>query len=240
MKSLVASEKEFGLIVLNSSEARAFYRHWRRRAEYETGAWSEIRKASFTAAGKTLVGIVIISALRQHLAAIQGDRCCYCRRRLGGIAYARPIEHILPKNVYQRFTFSYRNLAVACFDCNHVKHSDNWSTWPVTRRRYIPERHCTGFFHARLHEYDSHVRYLHLDTNGASISVFAGLTPQGQHLCNGLLKKSAERTLATSANPRFAAAMDKLRAQVGLMAQTVSDERLLEFMEALELAADSS
>lgn len=238
MSNLDILERDFGKNVLTSAQARAFYRSWRKRSANEAGTWSSIRDASFTVSGQTHLGVTIITALREHLATLQGERCCYCRRRLGGIAYARPIEHILPKHVYGQYTFSYRNLAVACFDCNHVKSKNNWSTWPKARRRYIPEKNCGGFFHARLHDYDTHIRYLHLETNGASISVYAGLTPQGRKLCKDLLKKSAERTLSTTANPRFAAAMDKLRVQVNQMTRARDDSCLMDFMEALELAAD--
>lgn len=238
MSSLDSIERDFGRSVLTSPEARAFYRSWRKRSASEAGTWSSIRDATFTVSGKTKLGAAIITALREHLVAQQGERCCYCRRRLSGIAYARPIEHILPKHVYRQYTFSYRNLAVACFDCNHVKSKDNWSTWPEARRRYIPEKNCGSFFHARLHDFDAHVRYLHLETNGASISVYTGLTPQGRQLCTDLLKKSAERTLSTTANPRFAAAMDKLRFQVDRMTHARDDSHLMDFMEALELAAD--
>lgn len=90
----------------------------------------------------------------------------------------------------------------------------------------------------RLPEDLAHVRYLHLETNGASISVYTGLTPQRRQLCTDLLKKSAERTLSTTANPRFAAAMDKLRFQVYRMTHARDDSQLMDFMEALELAAD--
>ncbi|MFQ2424763.1 HNH endonuclease [Aeromonas caviae] len=239
MNQLVAAEIDFGKNVLTSVEARAFYREWRKLASSRASPWSAIRDATFTVAGrKKCYGKDIISALRTHLAALQSERCCYCRRRLGGIAYARPIEHILPKNTYGQHTFTYRNLAVACFDCNHVKSKANWSTWPHKRRRYINEKSCHSFFHARLHDYDSHVRYFHLETNGASISVYVGLTPQGRHLCFELLSKSSERTLSESANPRFSAAMDKLRGQVQQMVATTDDTKLLDFMEALELAVD--
>lgn len=238
MNQLVTAEKDFGTNVLTSVEARAFYRAWRKLASSSAGTWSAIREASFAVAGRKRSGTQLMSVLRNQLATLQAERCCYCRRRLSGIAYARPIEHILPKDVYRQYTFTYRNLAVACFDCNHVKRNDNWSTWPPTRRRYPKDSDCGGFFHARLHEYDSHVRYLHLETNGASISVYTGLTPQGRHLCVELLRKSSKRTLAVSANPRFSAAMDKLRSQVQQMAATNDDDKLLDFMEALELVAD--
>lgn len=239
MNRLVTAEQDFGKNVLTSIEARAFYREWRKLASSRANPWSAIRDAEFTVAGKKKYsGVKVISALRNHLASQQAERCCYCQRRLGGIAYARPIEHILPKDIYGQYTFTYRNLAVACFDCNHVKSNVNWSSWPQNRRRYLNEKSCNSFFHARLHDYDSHVRYLHLETNGASISVYVGLTPQGQHLCAQLLSKSSERTLAESANPRFSAAMDKLRGQVQQMAATRDDTKLLDFMEALELAAD--
>lgn len=238
MNTLVNAERDFGKNVLTSVEARKFYREWRKLASSRASTWSTIRDATFTVAGKERSGSAVISALRGHLVALQAGRCCYCRRRLGGIAYARPIEHILPKDIYTHFTFTYRNLAVACFDCNRVKNNENWSAWSPTRRRYLKEKNCIGFFHARFHDYDSHVRYFHLETNGASISVYTGLTQQGRHLCSKLLNKSSGRCLSVSANPRFSAAMDKLRGQVLQMAATHNDAQLLDFMEALELAAD--
>lgn len=239
MDQLVTAEIDFGMNVLTSIEARAFYRSWKKVASNRAGSWSAIRNATFTVASKKKwSGVDVISALRDHLVALQSERCCYCRRRLGGIAYARPIEHILPKNVYGHYTFTYRNLAVACFDCNHVKSKANWSNWPTNRRGYINKKSCNSFFHARFHDYDSHVRYLHLETNGASVSIYVGLTPQGRHLCVELLKKSSGRILSESANPRFSAAMGKLRGQVQQISAATDDTKLLDFMEALELAAD--
>lgn len=236
--SLDIYERDFGSKVLTTPQARVFYRSWRRRAITHPKTWTEIRDAKFSVGAKEYPGTSVISGLRAHLVALQKERCCYCRRHLDGTAYGRQLDHILPKHIYRRFTFSYRNLAVSCYNCNHSKRGDNWSTWPATRRRYITARGCGSFFHARFHDYDAHIRYVLLDTNGASISIYAGLTPQGRHLCANLLNKSAKRTLTTSANPRFSAAMDKLRAQVGQMAATADDSKLMDFMEALELAAD--
>ena len=228
----------FGKNVLTTVEARAFYRKWRKLASSTAGTWSAIRDEKFTVSGKKMSGKVVISALRRHLSAIQNERCCYCQRPLDGIAYARPIEHILPRDIYKQYTFTYRNLAVACFNCNQVKSNNNWSNWPPMCRQYPKEKDCVGFFHARFHNYNTHIRYFHLETNDASISVYAGLTPQGQHLCVELLSKSSKRTLEVSANPRFSVAMNKLRGQVQNMATTQDDTKLLDFMEALELAAN--
>ena len=44
------------------------------------------------------IGAEIISALRRHLANLQGTRCCYCRPRLQNIAHARPLEYILSRD----------------------------------------------------------------------------------------------------------------------------------------------
>ncbi len=227
-----------GKNVLTKVEARVFYRKWRKIATSTAGTWSAIRDEKFTVAGKEMSGKSVISALRSQLAAMQNERCCYCQRHLDGIAYARPIEHILPKDFYKQFTFRYRNLAVACFNCNKAKSNRNWSDWPKECTDYPKQNNCVGFFHPRFHEYKTHIRYFHIETNDASISAYAGLTPQGQHLCAELLSKSSKRTLEVSANPRFSVAMNKLRGQVQNMATTQDDTKLLDFMEALELAAN--
>lgn len=240
MNQLVWAEKDFGTNVLDSVEARVFYRRWRKIASSRVGTWKAIRESTFIVAGKERFGRDVISALRKHLATLQNERCCYCQRSLDGIAYAQPIEHILPRKTYKQYTFIYRNLAVACYNCNKIKRDSNWSTWPSVRKHYPPERNCRGFFHARFHIYDSHIRRLNLETNGASINVYSGLTPQGQHLCRTLLSKSSKKTLEVTANKRFSAAMDKLHNQAQQMLAAQNDATLLDFIEALDLSATST
>src|SRR6218665_72266 len=229
MSAIVSAEQCFGRNVLKTPAARAFFRRWRRNAKVMTKPWASIRSASYEDAGKERSGAALISALRDHLTTLQQGRCCYCRRPLQGIGWAKPLDHVLAQEPYRQHTFCYRNLAVACFDCNLAKSNSPWSKWPKDRRAYIAVNQCKAFFHPRLHSYDQHVRYIHIDTNGATISVYAGLTPQGRHLCANLLHKTAGAILATSANIRFASAMDKLRIQIGHLNPVKDGTRLLDF-----------
>ncbi len=238
MKKLIAFEQDFGEAVLVSKEAKTFFRHWRKAAAGNSGSWAAIRAASFTLSGKQHSGSKLISRLRKQLIATQGGRCCYCRNPLDGIAYAQPIEHILPRHAYGQYTFSYRNLAVACFICNHVKAKDNWSTWPAGRNKYISRKSCEGFFHARLHDYHEHVRYFRLETNDVSINIYTGLTPQGRHLCEDLLRRSAQRRMAMRANPRLSSAMDRLHLQIDRLEEAEEHPALMAFMQLLGAAAD--
>lgn len=238
MKRLIAFERDFGESVLVSKEAKTFFRHWRKTAAGHSGSWSAIRVATFTQSGKQSCGLDVISRLRKQLIATQSGRCCYCRSPLDGIAYAQQIEHILPRHAYGQYTFSYRNLAVACFICNSVKAKDNWSKWPLGRRKYISRKSCEGFFHARLHDYDEHVRYFRLETNDVSINLYTGLTPQGRHLCGDLLRRSAQRRMAMRANPRLSSAMDKLHLQIDKLEDAEEHPALMDFMKLLGTAAD--
>lgn len=238
MKSNLAdAERAFTARALKAKESRAFFRQWRRASGTCDKAWSNIRTAEFTVGGKSFTGAGLITKLRDHLVSLQDGRCCYCRRTLQGIAYAKPIDHVLPQAVFPRYTFHYRNLAVACFDCNKVKSDDDWSGWGASRRRYITERSCRNFFHPRYHRYDDHVRYLHVATNGASLSVYFGLTQQGRSLCANLLHKSAGRQLALTANARLDGAVLKIGHQIEAMERQAVAGRLEDFLDALEAFA---
>ncbi len=234
---LAMLERSFVARSMTTSESRAFFRHWRRAASTHGKAWNAIRTATYKVSDKTFTGVRLITSLRNHLVSLQGGGCCYCRRPLQGIAWAKPIDHVLPKDQYPRYTFHYRNLAVACYDCNHVKSNDDWSGWDASRRKYIPEKQCRKFFHPRYHVYDDHVRYLHIATNGVSLSVYFGVTAQGRKLCVDLLHKSAGRQLALTANQRLDGALAKIRHQAEAMDNQAVAGRLDDFLVALEAFA---
>ena len=237
---LADSEKIFVAVSMTTPESRVFFRRWRRAACTHGKAWNAIRTADYSAGGKTFTGALLITSLRNHLVSLQGGACCYCRRPLQGIAWAKPIDHVLPKDRYPHYTFHYRNLAVACYDCNHVKSNHEWSGWHTSRRKYIPEKRCRKFFHPRYHVYDEHVRYLHIATNGASLSVYFGITKQGRKLCVDLLHKSAGRELALTANPRLDVALTKIRCQTETMGKQAVAGHLNDFLAALEAFASPS
>ena len=181
----------------------------------------------------TITGPSIKSAFRRRLLELQGGRCCYCRRWLVSTAYAKPIEHILPRHHYPQFSIEFWNLAVACSDCNGAKTDDLWGAISTARRRYPSAREFTDSFHPRFHRYDDHVRYVRLETNVSAVVLFTGLTRQGQHLCSSLLHRIAAKETLVENNPALAPAMDQIRS-FEAKAEGLRLERFDAFREALD------
>lgn len=121
--------------------------------------------------------------IRDRVKRGQEPRCCYCKRWLLNNAYASPIEHVLPSSKYPSHALRLRNLALACHDCNYLKADDDWSEALGSH----PSSKELGFFHPSYHAYDSHIQYVHYETNELEYISFHGLTTQGRHLCTNLL-----------------------------------------------------
>ena len=98
--------------------AHSTKKHVPRTRELLRRLWSQARLRPFidvwpildaledvTALG-TIKGASIKSAFRRRLLELQDGRCCYCRRWLVSTAYAKPIEHILPRRHYLRNRYS--------------------------------------------------------------------------------------------------------------------------------------
>ncbi|SIR08497.1 TIGR02646 family protein [Aromatoleum tolulyticum] len=181
----------------------------------------------------TITGAAIKSAFRRRLLELQGGRCCYCRRWLVSTAFAKPIEHILPRRRYPQFSIEFWNLAVACSDCNGAKKDHVWGTISTVRRRYPRPREFTDAFHPRFHRYDEHVRYVRLETNATTVALFTGLTPQGRHLCRTLLHRIAAKETLVENNPALAPAMDQIRS-FEVKAEGLRLAKFDTFREALE------
>jgi uncharacterized protein (TIGR02646 family) len=178
-------------------------------------------------------GKEIISALRTHLAKLQGNRCCYCRRWLQNVAPARPVEHVLSRKDYPQFSMNYWNLVVCCRDCNQKKKADNWSTLSFAAKSYPIQ--VNEHFHPRIHVFDSHIRYLRVETNDVSIAVYHGLTPQGRHLCRKHLKTISEVDGLISNNKRVARAVARLQA-AGEARDPSATQKLDAFINELHIA----
>jgi uncharacterized protein (TIGR02646 family) len=184
--------------------------------------------------GKTRdFGKEIIFVLRKHLAKLQGNRCCYCRRWLQNVAQARPVEHILSRKDYPQFSLQYRNLALCCRDCNQQKQATNWSKLPTSVTDYPTL--IGDYFHPRLHIYDRHVRYVRMETNDTAIAIYHGLTAQGRHLCRQHLKTISEIDGLMSNNKRISRAVASLQAASDVQDATKTRE-LDAFINELHLA----
>lgn len=233
----LASEiRVFWRKVLSHSDDRAFFRSWIARSA-ATGAvtkpmWTEFQSAAFVSGGRNRTGKDIAGDVRRHLAQLQKGRCCYCARRLVGIAYARPIEHILPRRDFGQYTFVYRNLAVCCYDCNLAKRDANWSSVGPAQGKYPGVTAFPDCFHPRYHSYSEHIDFVHVETNSVSLSVFRGKTPQGKQLCKDLLWKTSRREVLVKANPNLAGSLHKL--EIAVAEDGTAGDALSSFMDALE------
>lgn len=183
----------------------------------------------------TVKGAAIKSAFRRRLLELQGGRCCYCRRWLVSTAYAKPIEHVLPRRHYPQFSFEFWNLAVACSDCNGAKTDSVWGTIAKARRRYPRAREFTDAFHPRFHRYDEHVRYMRSETDVSAVVLFTGLTAQGRHLCRSLLHRIAAKETLVANNSILAPAIEQIR-----NFEAKADGLRLERFEAFRAALDQS
>lgn len=148
-----------------------------------------------------LTAAALKSVLRDQLVRLQSNRCCFCRRWLVNTAYARPIEHILPRSPFKQFSLHYWNLAIACTDCNSKKTNTVWGKINTGVRRYPTPESITDWFHPRFHDYDEHVRFLRLESNGLAVVVYVGLTVQGRALCEALLQHIAAKEMLIGNNP---------------------------------------
>lgn len=174
--------------------------------------WPELYEYSRVIREKNIpVGKKIRASLKKHLAELQNFRCCYCRRVLQNISYAKPIEHILSRKDYPQFSVSYRNISLSCFDCNFVKGADNWSNVPVIIKEYPDSAAEFSFFHPRFHEFDSHVRFFRYETNNVTISTYFGVTEIGRKLCSDLLQSISKREFLIANDDRMNAAFKTIK-----------------------------
>ncbi|MDK8264880.1 hypothetical protein QP835_11390 [Pseudomonas oryzihabitans] len=153
----------------------------------------------------------IKGAFRRFIERSQKNRCCYCRRWLSNSGYSKPIEHILPRVHFEQYSFHFRNLSVACVDCNGLKDEANWAEKSkLNQKEYPSPDSFTEMFHPRFHRYDDHVRFIRIQTNDHNITLYRGITPQGEKLCEDLLRTIAGKELIVSANPALKDSMETI------------------------------
>lgn len=58
--------------------------------------------------------------IKQALIDETNEKCAYCESKITHV-YPGDIEHIIPKSLYPRLTFSWNNLTLGCFWCNNKK-----------------------------------------------------------------------------------------------------------------------
>lgn len=169
--------------------------------------WAELSYYVHPVPDEAIDGAALKGAFRDIAMQYQHGRCCYCRCWLPATAYARPIEHILPRRVYGHFALEFANLAVACVDCNLAKSDEVWGSIARETLRYPDAGAFSDMYHARYHFYDAHVRYIIIETNGVSVALYRGRTTQGKHLCRTLLERIASKRALLTNNPDLQASL---------------------------------
>jgi len=156
-------------------------------------------------------GSDIKSAFRAFIASEQGNRCCYCQRWLLNNGNAKPIEHILPRESFEHYAFHFWNLAVACVDCNSLKSAKVWcDATKKGQREYPRPSSFTEMFHPRFHRFKDHVRFIRVQTNDHSITLYRGITGQGQKLCKDLLKDIAAKEVLINGNSNLKGSLETI------------------------------
>jgi len=171
-------------------------------------------------------------ALRDQLVKQQGNRCCYCRRWLVNTAYARPVEHILPRASYPQFSLHFWNLAVACTDCNALKSDKVWGLIDPIRLNYPLPQHIGDWFHPRFHDYDQHIRYVRLESNETTVIVYRPITAQGKAVCNSLLRHIAAKEMLIANNPTLSSFVASVN-ECGDRFDGAKAQKLREFQDEL-------
>jgi 5-methylcytosine-specific restriction endonuclease McrA len=173
--------------------------------------WKDFYEKSWTGAKGTIKGSEILSALRDHLAGLQSQRCCYCAQPLLKGGYARPIEHVLSRTDYPRFSLHFWNLAVACERCNRIKRDKYGSQFPKDVEDYPEVSEFTEQYHPRFHQYNQHIDFVTLGTNTFRYSLYVGRTDQGRNLVTSVLILAAHEEALESNDPLIAESMTKIR-----------------------------
>jgi uncharacterized protein (TIGR02646 family) len=116
-----------------------------------------------------------IAEIRTVLLEAQSERCSFCRRPLR--EGAADIEHFLDKARFSRWTFTLKNLSIACGDCNRLKNlrrGKGWARDPGKARWCFPRSSTLyQFVHPCFHSYS-----LHIVVDSAAW-LYVGLTEEG-------------------------------------------------------------
>jgi hypothetical protein len=204
--------------------------------------WKEIRDTVWKGTFGDITGASIMSALRDHLAELQGDDCCYCRQALLLGGYSRPLDHVLPASVYGRFSFHFWNLAVACERCNRIKKDKGFQPISRSKRHYPEHGSFVDYYHPRLHPFEQHVRFGEISTAEYRYIFYVGLTKQGKQLVNDVLRDAALELTRESNDSVVKAAAEKIRlatAMQGLKARAAIQRFEQSIRHAVEAGAAS-
>lgn len=173
--------------------------------------WGELSNYNKTATSG-VAGKFIKKKIRSVIEEAQHGKCCYCRTPLLGTAYAKPIEHILPRKHFIQYTFHFFNLAVACYRCNDIKSATNWAYSSKSGKKYYPRPESfVEMFHPSFHYYDEHIIFDRKQNNKNHSVTFLGVTDQGKNLCLHLLSHVAAREMLLTNNVGLAESIAEIK-----------------------------
>lgn len=193
--------------------------------------WSEFYATEWPTPAGLITGAELMAALRDHLAGLQEEQCCYCRQPLLKGGHARPIEHVLSRTEHPRFTLHFWNLAVSCERCNRLKGKTQSEDFGRALSSYPNHTDFVSQYHPRLHEYDAHIKYTTISQNGVNIPLYAGRTVHGRNLCTQFLHATAlEMTILSSKS--------ELRKDLGIIEKFIvsHDEAAIDKIQAAHSA----
>ncbi|MBI6190160.1 hypothetical protein JEP98_13465 [Providencia rettgeri] len=195
--------------------------------------WEDLREESHakTDDSPRVEGTEIIKKLRRFLAEKQNERCCYCQRYMFNIAYSRPIEHILPRDTFPKFSLVMKNLAVACYDCNLRKTNSIWWDNIDQNSNYPDESQLQNAFHYNYHLYNEHISWLNYSTNNFSFSAYLALTPIGKKLYFDLLENISKTDILFSRNDEIRESIENIKQ----LNESISDNnKIKDFISELQ------
>ncbi len=198
-------------------------------------AWSELYAQEWQGRHNMIKGAEIMSALRDHLADIQQENCCYCRQPLLRGGYSRQIEHVLPKSVFGRFSFYFWNLAVACERCNRLKHAKGYQPLPNDLADYPEHIAFDQHYHPRFHVYREHIKFAEVADEDHRYVLYVGQTAQGRKLVEDILTDAAREMTRESIDPAVRESMEKIRAEIDGL-EEVAIDAIEQFQSALIVA----
>ncbi|WP_454824461.1 HNH endonuclease [Paraburkholderia xenovorans] len=205
------------------------------RSEHD--AWDEIYKSVWIVHHTEIKGSEITSALRDHLASLQNENCCYCWQPLLKGGYSRQIEHVLPRAVYGRFSFHFWNVAVACERCNRIKRKKGYQPVSATLKDYPDHSYFTDYFHPRFHAHKKHIAFTEVACADYRYIVYVGQTMQGRKLVEDVLTDAALEMTRESTDAEIHAAIERIRAGARKHG-TAAVDAIRQFEAALREAID--
>ncbi|MGO7171852.1 HNH endonuclease [Rhizobium leguminosarum] len=131
-----------------------------------------------------------ITAFKVRLKAfhltMQGERCCYCRVPLTARNIETDREHIVPKDLFKRFTYEVFNTSVACKTCNmsvkngRTEHLRRYRRTSGLQSKDISDERNYNIVHPNIHDWHEHVDLFAEEVGRSVVRIYYPLTWRGR------------------------------------------------------------